>query len=205
MAIRGFASRWSRVAGIAVIVSGLSLLLASCGGGAAKNDTFGLSSVPDVTGPTARGQQILVPEPSALKALDSDQIVIRPSLAEIQYLSRSQLNDRLPKIVQAKLVQAFENTGVVGGVGKPGEGLAIDFQVVTDIRAFEVRTDGPDTAVVELSVKIVNDRNGTVRAQKVFRGSAPVGGAGNPAFVMALDAAFAGVTADIVAWTLKAI
>ena len=205
MAIRGFASRWSRVAGNAVIVSGLSLLLASCGGGAAKNDTFGLSSVPDVTGPTARGQQILVPEPSALKALDSDQIVIRPSLAEIQYLSRSQWNDRLPKIVQAKLVQAFENTGVVGGVGKPGEGLAIDFQVVTDIRAFEVRTDGPDTAVVELSVKIVNDRNGTVRAQKVFRGSAPVGGAGNPAFVMALDAAFAGVTADIVAWTLKAI
>ena len=205
MAIRGFASRWSRVAGNAVIVSGLSLLLASCGGGAAKNDTFGLSSVPEVTGPTARGQQILVPEPSALKALDSDQIVIRPSLAEIQYLSRSQWNDRLPKIVQAKLVQAFENTGVVGGVGKPGEGLAIDFQVVTDIRAFEVRTDGPDTAVVELSVKIVNDRNGTVRAQKVFRGSAPVGGAGNPAFVMALDAAFAGVTADIVAWTLKAI
>jgi cholesterol transport system auxiliary component len=205
MAIRGFASRWSRVAGSAVIVSGLSLLLASCGGGAAKNDTFGLSSVPDVTGPMARGQQILVPEPSALKALDSDQIVIRPSLAEIQYLSRSQWNDRLPKIVQAKLVQAFENTGVVGGVGKPGEGLAIDFQVVTDIRAFEVRTDGPDTAVVELSVKIVNDRNGTVRAQKVFRGSAPVGGAGNPAFVMALDAAFAGVTADIVAWTLKAI
>ena len=193
------------MAGNAVIVSGLSLLLASCGGGAAKNDTFGLSSVPDVTGPTARGQQILVPEPSALKALDSDQIVIRPSLAEIQYLSRSQWNDRLPKIVQAKLVQAFENTGVVGGVGKPGEGLAIDFQVVTDIRAFEVRTDGPDTAVVELSVKIVNDRNGTVRAQKVFRGSAPVGGAGNPAFVMALDAAFAGVTADIVAWTLKAI
>ena len=193
------------MAGSAVIVSGLSLLLASCGGGAAKNDTFGLSSVPDVTGPTARGQQILVPEPSALKALDSDQIVIRPSLAEIQYLSRSQWNDRLPKIVQAKLVQAFENTGVVGGVGKPGEGLAIDFQVVTDIRAFEVRTDGPDTAVVELSVKIVNDRNGTVRAQKVFRGSAPVGGAGNPAFVMALDAAFAGVTADIVAWTLKAI
>ena len=193
------------MAGNAVIVSGLSLLLASCGGGAAKNDTFGLSSVPAVTGPTARGQQILVPEPSALKALDSDQIVIRPSLAEIQYLSRSQWNDRLPKIVQAKLVQAFENTGVVGGVGKPGEGLAIDFQVVTDIRAFEVRTDGPDTAVVELSVKIVNDRNGTVRAQKVFRGSAPVGGAGNPAFVMALDAAFAGVTADIVAWTLKAI
>ena len=193
------------MAGSAVIVSGLSLLLASCGGGAAKNDTFGLSSVPDVTGPTARGQQILVPEPSALKALDSDQIVIRPSLAEIQYLSRSQWNDRLPKIVQAKLVQAFENTGVVGGVGKPGEGLAIDFQVVTDIRAFEVRTDGPDTAVVELSVKIVNDRNGTVRAQKVFRGSAPVGGAGNPAFVMALDAAFADVTADIVAWTLKAI
>lgn len=205
MADTGFA--WGRggAARVAVAMSGIALLLASCGGGAAKNDTFGLTRVAEVSGPSARGRQLLVPEPSALKALDSEQIVIRPAPSEIQYLSRSQWNDHLPKIVQAKLVQAFENTGSVGGVGKPGEGLAIDFQVVSDIRAFEVRTDGPDTAIVEISVKLVNDRNGTVRAQKVFRGSAPVGGGDNTAFVQALDAAFAGVAAEIVTWTLATI
>ncbi|HUH48931.1 MAG TPA: ABC-type transport auxiliary lipoprotein family protein [Mycoplana sp.] len=180
-------------------------VLASCGGAKAINDTFNLTSVPAVEGPSARNRQILVPEPSALKALGSDQVVVRPTSSEVQYLAKAQWSDSLPKLVQAKLVQAFETTGRVGGVGKPGEGLAIDYQVVTTLRSFEVRTNGPATAVVEIFAKIVNDRNGTVRAQQVFRATAPVSGSGGPAFVAGLDAAFARVTADIVAWTLKSI
>nr|WP_310420883.1 ABC-type transport auxiliary lipoprotein family protein [Mycoplana sp. BE70] len=179
--------------------------LASCGGGKAVNDTFNLTSVPTVEGPSARGRQILVPEPSALRALGGDQVVVRPTSSEIQYLAKAQWSDSLPKLVQAKLIQAFETTGRVGGVGKPGEGLAIDYQVVTTLRTFEVRTNGPATAVVEIFAKIINDRNGTVRAQQVFRATAPVSGSGGPAFVAGLDAAFARVTADIVGWTLKSI
>ncbi|KQS98153.1 MULTISPECIES: ABC-type transport auxiliary lipoprotein family protein [unclassified Rhizobium] len=178
--------------------------LSACAG-KANNDTYGLSASPVVEGPASTAKQILVPEPTALKALDSDQVVIRLSGSEIQYLADSQWSDRLPKMVQSKLVQAFENTGKIGGVGKPGEGLAIDFQVITDIRSFEISTEGADTAIVEIFAKIVNDRNGTVRAQKAFRATVPVSGSGNPAFVKALDAAFADVSADIVHWTLKAI
>lgn len=186
------------------LIAVLAATLAACGT-QAKNDTFALSAVPAVEGPSAKNRQILVPQPSALKALDSEQIVVRPSPSEIQYLAQAQWSDSLSKMVQAKLVQAFENTGRVGGVGKPGEGLAIDYQVATDIRAFEVQTSGANTAVVEISAKLLNDRNGTVRAQKVFRAAVPVGGSGNTAFVKALDAAFAAVTADIVGWTLTSI
>lgn len=187
------------------LVAVLAATLAACGSAPAKNDTFNLSAVPAVEGPSAKNRQILVPQPSALKALDSDQIVIRPSPSEIQYLAKSQWSDSLSKMVQARLVQAFENTGRLGGVGMPGQGLAIDYQVVTDIRAFEVQTAGAGTAVVEISAKLLNDRNGTVRAQKVFRAAVPVRGTGSAAFVKGLDAAFATVTADIVGWTLKSI
>ncbi|WEZ83310.1 ABC-type transport auxiliary lipoprotein family protein [Rhizobium sp. 32-5/1] len=178
--------------------------LSACAG-KANNDTYSLSASPQVEGPNSTSKQILVPEPTALKALDSEQVVIRLSPSEIQYLAASQWSDRLPKMVQAKLVQAFENTGKVGGVGKPGEGLAIDYQVISEIRAFEIATEGADTAIVEIFAKILNDRNGTVRAQKSFRATVPVRGSGNAAFVAALDAAFADVSAEIVAWTLKAI
>lgn len=188
-----------------VVLAVSATVLASCGGAKAVNDTFNLTSVPTVEGPSARGRQILVPEPSALKALGGDQVVVRPTSSEVQYLAKAQWSDSLPRLVQAKLIQAFETTGRVGGVGKPGEGLAIDYQVVTTLRTFEVRTNGPATAVVEIFAKIVNDRNGTVRAQQVFRATAPVSGSGGPAFVAGLDAAFARVTADIVAWTLKSI
>jgi cholesterol transport system auxiliary component len=189
-------------AGLVAVLAGV---LAACGSTQAKNDTFALSAIASAEGPSAKNRQILVPQPSALKALDSEQIVIRPSMSEIQYLAGAQWSDALSKMVQAKLVQAFENSGRLGGVGMPGQGLAIDYQIVTDIRSFEVQTAGGNRAVVEISAKLLNDRNGTVRAQKVFRATAPVGGAGNPAFVKALDAAFATVTADIVGWTLGAI
>jgi cholesterol transport system auxiliary component len=187
------------------VVCSMAMILAGCGTRAAVNDTFSLAATPVVERPAATKRQILVPEPTALKTLDGDQIVVRLSKSELQFLARAQWGDRLPRIVQDRLVQTFENTGKVGGVGKPGQGLAIDYQLITEIRAFEISTDGPDTAIVEIFAKILDDRNGTVRRQQAFRAVAPVRGAGNPAFISALDAAFAQVAGDIVGWTLAAI
>ncbi|MQW86325.1 ABC-type transport auxiliary lipoprotein family protein [Sinorhizobium saheli] len=186
------------------VIFSLALTVAGCGTRAAVNDTFSLSSTPIVERPAPTNRQILVPEPTALQTLASDQIVVRLSRSELQYLAKAQWGDRLPRMVQDRLVQIFENTGRVG-VGKPGQGLAIDYQLITEIRSFEIVTDGGQTAVVEIFAKILNDRNGTVRTQKGFRAVAPVKGTGNPAFVAALDAAFAKAAADIVSWTLASM
>lgn len=184
----------------------LAALLSGCGS-TASNDTFDLSvsGVGTIDGRSLRSRQILVTEPTALKALDSENIVIRLSSSEVQYLAKSQWSDRLPRMVQSKLVEAFENTGQLGGVGRPGQGLAIDYQVVTDIRTFEVDTTGSGKANIEISVKLLNDRNGTVKAQQVFRVSTPVSGTTSDAFVKALDKAFAATSRQIVEWTLKSL
>lgn len=189
----------------AVMLLLLGAILAGCGGGA-KNDTFDLSVSPSpvTQARSLKGRQLLVAEPTALKALDSENIVVRLSNSEVQYLANSQWSDRLPRMVQSKLVEAFQDTGRLGGVGRPGQGLAIDYQVVTDIRAFEVDTKN-NVANIEISVQLLNDRNGTVRAQDVFRASARVSGTGNANFVKALDSAFAAASREIVAWTLKAL
>ena len=182
-------------------------VLSGCAGGliaATPPDTYGLSDAPEaISGERSRNRQILISEPTALKALDSEQIVVKPTPSSIQYLADSQWSDRLPKIVQAKLVQAFENSGRVGGVGRPGEGLAIDYQISTSIRSFEIRVQGGETALVEISAKVINDRNGSVRDQRVFRGTSPVRGSGNSAYVEALDRAFDQVTVDLVEWALQ--
>ncbi|MBB3541942.1 MULTISPECIES: ABC-type transport auxiliary lipoprotein family protein [unclassified Rhizobium] len=177
--------------------------LAGCGT-SAKNDTYDLSGSVTGSGPAAKGRQILVQQPTALKAIDSEQIVVRVAPSQIQYLSKAQWGDKLPRIVQAKLVEAYENSGKVGGVGVPGQGLAIDYQLVTDIRSFEIDTTSGSRAVVEISAKILNDRNGTVRTQKVFRQVVPAGGS-NDGLVKGLDGAFSAVAAEIVAWTLQSI
>ncbi len=182
----------------------LAALLSGCGS-KANNDTFDLSLTPSGEGPSARNRQILVPEPTAVKMLDSDQVVVRVSQSELQYLANSRWGDRLPRLVQSKLVEAFENSGRLGGVGKPGQGLAIDYQIVTDIRNFEVVTSGSRFADVEISAKLLNDRNGTVKAQSVFKARVPVAGTENRRYIEALDKAFAKVGAEIVDWSLKAM
>ena len=183
----------------------LALLLPACaalpGGGPAPLDTYELSApVPD--GARAkRRTQILIAEPSALKALDGENVVIKPAAGVIQYLKGAQWADRLPKIVQARLAETFQLSGSFGGVGKPGEGLAIDYQVIAEIREFEVRVDGGERAEVELFVKILNDRNGVVRASRLFEASATVSGSGNDAYINALDRAFGEVATEIVTWS----
>ena len=122
----------------------LALLLPGCallGGGTPQLDTYELSApTPDGGAPPA-ARQVLIAEPSALKALDGQNIVIKPAPGVIQYLKGAQWADRLPKVVQARLAETFQKSGRFGGVGKPGEGLAIDYQVIVEIRAFEVSVE----------------------------------------------------------------
>lgn len=199
--------RKSRSGQLALVFAAMSTT-AGCAGfpfGKTPPDTFELSAPAPVSGPAASRRQLLVPKPTALKALASNQVVVRTSPSSIQYLSNSQWSDSLPNIVQARLLQAFEDTGRLGGVGRPGDGLAIDDRVLTDIRAFSVSTVGAPVANVDVSVRILNDRNGVVRAQKDFRASVPVRGSGNAAFIAALNASFDRVVRDIVAWTLNVV
>ena len=92
-----------------VITCLLPLILAGgCLGGGASDDTYSLSAVSEVKGPKSSGRQILIPEPTALKALDSEQIVIRVGAAEIQYLSKSRWSDRLPRMVQSRLAEGAQ-------------------------------------------------------------------------------------------------
>ena len=191
-----------RVLIASTVLAGLSGCALLPGGGPAPLDTYELSAADQAAKRRSAGTQILVAEPVALKALDGVNVVIRPADGSIQFLKGAQWADRLPKIVQARLADAYQKSGAFGGVGKPGEGLAIDYQIQVEVRAFEVQVSGGNNAHVELFVKILNDRNGVVRAAKTFVAVAPLsGGAGNTAYIAALDSAFNEATSEIVSWT----
>lgn len=186
-------------------IFGAAVLLAGCT--TTPLDTFSLSSSPQVqVSQKRKNVQILVPTPAALKALDSENIVIHDAPGSITYLKGAQWGDRLTNLVQARLVQAFENSNAVGGVGRPGDGLAINYQVQAELRDFGINaSSSPQTAKIELAIRVLNDKTGEVRATRVFTSSAPVSGAGNKAYIRALDAGFSDVTRQIVAWVVSVI
>jgi cholesterol transport system auxiliary component len=182
----------------------LVLFLPGCallGGGSKPLDTYDLTAPQPTPGKRARRLQVLIANPTAIKTFDSQNIVIEPRPGAIEYLKGVQWADRLPQVVRARLAETFQKSGRFGGVGQPGEGLAIDYQVIADIRSFDIRVNGGEHADVELYIRVLNDRNGVVRAEKLFSATAPVTGAGNDAYVKALDHAFGQVANEILDWS----
>ncbi|MEI8146597.1 MAG: ABC-type transport auxiliary lipoprotein family protein [Alphaproteobacteria bacterium] len=187
-------TRWT---GLALIAA---LALSGCASSNAPQ-TYDLSAPRDFGARSggSRGQ-LVVAEPKAIANLDSERIAIRGQGGAISYLSDGAWGDRLPKLVQARMIQAFENANRLRSVGRPGDRLASDWQLLTDIRAFEVVVAGAPEVQVELSVKLVNDRTGRILAAEVFGGKATAPGTDARAVASAFDATLQQVLRQVVVW-----
>ena len=169
-------------------------------------ETFDLSGPSSISRvPEGTAAQILIPEPSALKTLDSERIVVATG-PKLSYYPKAQWPDRMPKVFQAKAIEAFEKSRRARAVGRPGEGLSIDYQLLTNIRAFEYRSgENGGSAYVEVSVKVMDDRTGRIVAAKVFHGEASVAADKAEDVVAGVDAAMTDVLVQLVRWTLTVI
>ena len=67
--------------------------------------------------------QLVVPDPSALILFDSQKILIRSDAGTYTNIDNAQWADNLPKLIQARLVQSFENAHQLGAVSRPLEQL----------------------------------------------------------------------------------
>ena len=195
-----------RAGGLSLLMLALVGGLAGCGslgGGGEALATYDLTAPAGVKSGKSDARQILIPEPAALKALDTTRIVVRPSPTEIAYFPGAQWSDRLPKLIQSRLVETFENSGKVRA-GTPGQGLSIDFQVLTDLRAFNYDAANK-LAHVEIAVKLMNDKDGKVVASQIFTGDGAVAGDSAAKVTGALDEVLEQQMQAIVSWTVKRI
>lgn len=187
-------------------VFALALALGGCSAFQGKPpETYDLTApreIPDVT--RSSKAQILIPETTALQALNSERIVVTAG-SRVTYYPDAQWPDRLPKVIQARAVQAFEASHRARAVGRPGEGLSIDYQLLTEVRSFQFESSGERLGRVEIYAKIVNDRNGRVVAAKQFSATAPVGSDSASAVVASLDTALNQVLTELVQWTLSKV
>jgi cholesterol transport system auxiliary component len=199
------------VAGVAIAtirrlatVAALAGLLSACALArfSAPDAIFDLSAPDDVTTKAGTPAQLLIPVPSANAALDTTRIAARPTDAEYAYLPGAVWSDSLPKLLQARLTETFQNTGRVRAAGRPGQSLLINYQVVMDIRAFEI---AGESAVAEFHVMVLNDRNGQVVSRRIVKATAPLVDSSNAGSVAALDAAMDEAYGEIAGWVLGRI
>ena len=176
----------------------ITLLLTGCGGGPTPT-TFDLSAPRDFGRVGGSQAALVVAEPTTVLALDSDRLIVRDSAGALSFLGSAQWADRVPRLVQTRLIQTFENGSRIAAVSRPGERMVPDVQLNTDIRSFNIDA-ASGQAVVEITAKLVGDRTGKIQRAKLFSARVPAGTADGAAAAHALDKALSQVLIEIVRW-----
>lgn len=187
--------------GLGTLAAGLSACAST-----APNALYGIEAPAAAATESARKPvQVLVAVPKALQALDSSNIAVVQRGPVYSYFPQAAWADQLGNVVQTGLVRSLENTGRLRGVGMPGDGLLIDYQIQTEIRSFELNVDGASRGVVEIAARIVNDRNGRAVDSRIFRAEVPSGGQSVDQAVRAMNTAAGQVFAELAAWVVSKV
>ncbi|ODS01490.1 hypothetical protein AUC69_06450 [Methyloceanibacter superfactus] len=185
-----------------ILAAGLICLgLAGCalagGGGGHAPDTYDLVAL-DFAGSARRAPwQLVVYEPVAVHALETNRLMVRPRADQVSYYKGVAWSDRLPRLVQARMIESFQNSGAVKAVSATSG----QFGLATELRAFQVDvSSGKAAAEVDIFAKLINTSSGRVVATRGFSSRVPATTDNPEDVIAALNQAFTEVLQDITGW-----
>lgn len=148
--------------------------------------------------------QVVVAEPTAVRALAGDNILVKPTPADVTYYADAVWSDNLPRLLQARLIETLEDSGRFRAVGNGQERIEGDLEMMTHVRAFQVDMAGSGgTARVDLFVKLIDPSSGRLAASRGFEASVDVRSGEPEAGVAALNAAAGDVLPKVAGWAAK--
>jgi phospholipid/cholesterol/gamma-HCH transport system substrate-binding protein len=174
------------------------------GGGKGDAPLYSLSAATDLPSPpeTKPAWDLIVPEPTTLLAFNTDKIMTRPKPDESLPLDNARWSDSLPILLQAKLLETFENAGYAQVVSRTIGDFATNYQLGLDIREFDVTTDGAPEAKIIVLAKLLSPNNEIIASQK-FEISEPAKGSTVRDYVDALSAASGKLQREVLEWSTK--
>ena len=141
--------------------------------------------------------QLVVQEPTAVYALETNRLMVRPQADQVSYYKGIAWSDRLPRLVQARIIETFQNSGAVKAVSA----TTGQYALLTDLRAFQIDvTGGKAFAEIEIFAKLVNTASGKVVATKGFSARVPATSDAPTDAIAALNQAFTEVLQDTTTW-----
>jgi phospholipid/cholesterol/gamma-HCH transport system substrate-binding protein len=107
-------------------------------------------------------------------------------------------------LLQAKLLESFENYDIAHAPLRSMDGVQGDYQLLIDIRRFQIATDPEPAVDIGLSARILN-KDGKVVAARLFQDTQKLDKIEPAAASAAFNDAFGRIAKDMIAWTVKAI
>lgn len=174
------------------------------GGAPAQKITYDLRAPQDL-GPAGKtlSASIALPEPTAVAMLQTQRMLFAPA-GDNPGFADFLWADSIPKLVQARLIDSFENYDMAHAPLRASDIGQADDQILIDIRRFGIATEGGARAEIGLTARIV-DKNGKVVASRLFEASEKIDKVEPAAAVAAFNAAFSRLARDLIGWTVQAI
>lgn len=147
--------------------------------------------------------QLVIPDPTSILMFDTQRILFVPPGRDHPAFADFQWSDSVPKLVQAKLIQSFENYDPAHAPLRAADGIAVDYQLLIDIRSFQIATDPELAAEIAFSARIVG-KNGRVMASRIFAEKTKIDHLDPASAVHAFSEAFGAAAKALVVWTVTA-
>ena len=187
----------------------LLLLLAACGALTGKKDPFTVYSL-RYTPPAGAANaervewQLAIDTPLSSDALDTSHMLVMPTPGAIESYKGARWSDGTPMLLRSLLLQAFQDSGRITGVGAITSGLHADYSLTIDLYDFETQyRDGSPHAVIRLNAKLNDFSVNRIRAARTFEVSTPVAGSDAAQAAAAFNQAVAELMPQIVDWTFE--
>jgi cholesterol transport system auxiliary component len=151
--------------------------------------------------------QVVVETPVSAASLDTARIALQRTPLTFEYYADAAWTDNAPAMVQTLLIESFEATKRISGVGREAIGLRPDYVLMTDLREFEAVYDGDNpvpTIWVRMNAKLVKLPERRIVESDTFGEKLPAAGSKLPDVVAAFDEALGHVLKEIVLFTLAA-
>jgi phospholipid/cholesterol/gamma-HCH transport system substrate-binding protein len=145
--------------------------------------------------------RIVVPDPTAILAFDTQNILVRSADGVFSNVENAKWADNLPKLMQARILQSFENARQLTAVDRPGDQSEGVFRLELGIRNFQISPQPTPTAVVEFSARLVSDKGDVVGA-RIFNAAVEAKSELPVGLVAAFNAAFSKAAKDLVIWAI---
>jgi cholesterol transport system auxiliary component len=151
--------------------------------------------------------QMVVETPVAPTSLDTARIALQRTPLTFEYYANAAWTDNAPAMVQTLLIESFEATGRISGVGREAVGLRPDYILMTDLREFEAVYEGDNkipTVWVRMNAKLVKVPERRIVASDTFVEKMPSPGSKLTDIVATFDEALGKVLKKVVLFTLAA-
>jgi phospholipid/cholesterol/gamma-HCH transport system substrate-binding protein len=165
--------------------------------------TYDLHALPN-PGPLGKAinAQWAIPEPTAIAMLETQRFLFWPA-QEYPGFAEAMWADALPKLIQARLIESFENYDIAHAPLRASDIGQIEFQLLIDVRRFRIAIELGPVAEIGLSARIV-DKNGKVLASRLFEEREQFANVVPAEAVAAFSEAFGRLAKNVIVWTAQA-